>query len=325
MPVPPHPLPDSLGDAFSTVEALAAGATSGRLRAKDLEQPFDGVRCRPEPAATDEDESLSRLQLARRSEARSARAYSTVMTSHAFFAGRTAALLQGATIDQGTQLDVGVFAPERAPRRTGVRGIKVAPKLVHVHTYDGMRMTTPASSWAMLGAELSVRELVALGDSIVRIPRDERGVLMPDERLATVAQLERAVGAGRRVGVAKLREALPLIRVGSASPLETEYRLAAAEGGLPEPELDVEIRTARGRLLGISEVVYRQSRTVVEIEGDHHRTDRKQWNRDIDKYAAYTAEGWEVVRLTSLHIRGKHARAVGIVRSVLLRRGWSAS
>ncbi|MNT96280.1 hypothetical protein D3C72_2383360 [compost metagenome] len=77
--------------------------------------------------------------------------------------------------------------------------------------------------------------------------------------------------------------------------------------------------------MGISELVYRDQRLVVEIEGDHHRVDRKQWDRDIDKYADYAAAGWEVVRLTSTHIRGDSSRATAIVRAALLRRGWSPS
>ena len=72
--------------------------------------------------------------------------------------------------------------------------------------------------------------------------------------------------------------------------------------------------------IGITEFVYRRQRVVVEVEGDHHRTSRAQWNRDIDKYAAYAAEGWEVVRLTSRHVRG--GQATPIVSQVLRRRGW---
>jgi hypothetical protein len=45
-----------------------------------------------------------------------------------------------------------------------------APELANVRMHDGLRMTTPATTWAMLGAELTVRELVTLGDSFVRIP-----------------------------------------------------------------------------------------------------------------------------------------------------------
>ncbi len=45
-----------------------------------------------------------------------------------------------------------------------------------------------------------------------------------------------------------------------------------------------------------------------------------QWVRDIEKYAAYVAEGWEVVRLTSAHVRG--GRAPSMVCEVLRRHGW---
>ena len=86
---------------------------------------------------------------------------------------------------------------------------------------------------------------------------------------------------------------------------------------MPPADLDVEIRDASGRLLGISEFAYRERRVVVEIEGDHHRTSRAQWNRDLDKYAAYAAAGWEVVRVTSHHLR--QGRAVALVSAALER------
>lgn len=305
--------------------ALTAGASPGRLRATDLDRPFHGVRTRrSEPHADDpEAEPLTQWQLAREGEKEQARAFATTMRPHMFFAGRTAAVLQGAPIDPDGGIVVGVFAPSRAPRATGVHGIKVASKLASVHTHGGLRVTSPASTWAMLGAQLSTRELVTLGDWAVRVPRDTRGRAQPGGELATVEQLERAVRAGRRVGIARLRDALSMVRVGSSSPLETELRLDAAIAGLPEPALDVEIRDAAGTLLGITELVYPEQRVAVEVEGDHHRRSRAQWERDIDKYAAYAAEGWEVVRLTSKHIRGPRPTAVAIVRAALVRRGWT--
>lgn len=319
---PPGPLPDALGAAFSVAAARNAGVSPSRLRASDLETPFHGARERSAPADPSGADSIppSKWELARRNEKRKAAAFAAVMAAHMFFAGRTAAVLQGGSVDPGPELVVGVFAPRRAPRYAGVRGVKVAPELAYVRDHLGLRMTSPATTWAMLGRELTMRELVTLGDSLVRIPRDARGTLQPSQRLATLVELERAVDAGRRLGAARPREALALIRVGSASPLETDFRLDAAEAGLPDPDLDVEIRDRHGRLLGISEVVYGRARVAVEIEGDHHRTDRVQWNRDIDKYTAYAAEGWEVVRLTSAHIRGPHPRAADIVRAALIRR-----
>lgn len=264
------------------------------------------------------DEPLDRDRRMREGVLRAAHAYRLVMPAHAFFAGRTAAVIYGLPVAHGGELEVAVHAPARATRRRGIHCVKVAPHLASIREHAGLRVTSPASTWAMLGATLTERELVIVGDAIVRVPRDDRG--RPMSSLAMIDELERATAAGTRRGVARLRRAAPLVRVGSASPLETEYRLDAAAAGLPTPELDVEIRDARGRLLGITEFVYRRHRVLVEIEGDHHRTSRVQWVRDIEKYAAYVAEGWEVVRLTSAHVRG--GRAPSMMGAVLRRHGW---
>jgi hypothetical protein len=319
----PSPLPDGLSSTFSVADARAARVSSGRLQASDLDAPFHGVRQMAEDAASDDDPSID--DIARRSEQRKIQAYASVMRPHAFLAGRTAGVHLGLSVGPGSLLEVGALAPAHAPRGRGIRGIKIAPHLVNVREHAGVRTADAASTWAMLGGELSIRERVALGDQVVRIPRDRRGTLMPGGQLGTIADLTKMVAAGRRRGIARLREALPLIRVGSASPLETDFRLDAATAGLPAPELDVEIRDERGTLLGITEIVFPGYRTAVEIEGDHHRTDREQWNRDIDKYASYAAQGWEVVRLTSAHVRGADRRGVGIVQSVLQRRGWRSA
>ncbi len=349
MPPRPRPLPPGLGPVFSRRDALVAGATARRLRAKDLETPFRGARICPaaEPSSEDEDDQarallgdaafpadrrddsgsesaarpLARDRATRRRVLRMARAYREVMEPEAFFAGRTSAVIHSLPVDHDDDLEVAVIAPRRAPRRHGIRGRKVARQLVHVTESHGLPVASPASTWAMLATECTVRGLIVIGDAIVRVPRDDKG--RPQKALATIEQLSAAVDAGRRPGVARLRAAQERIRVGSSSPLETEFRLDAEDAGLPEPELDVEIRDAEGRLLGISEFVYRAFRVIVEVEGDHHRTSRAQWNRDIEKYAAYAEAGWEVVRLTSAHIRGRSPRAAGVVGQALRRHGWT--
>jgi hypothetical protein len=105
------------------------------------------------------------------------------------------------------------------------------------------------------------------------------------------------------------------------SPLETDFRLLALGEALPEPVLDAEIRDASGRLLGIADALYKRYAVIVEIEGDHHRTSREQWLRDLQKHAAYAAAGYELVRLGARQIRGRGARS-RVVRAVLERRGW---
>jgi hypothetical protein len=71
--------------------------------------------------------------------------------------------------------------------------------------------------------------------------------------------------------------------------------------------LDAEIRDASGRLLGIADALYKRYAVIVEIEGDHHRTSREQWLRDLQKHAAYAAAGYELVRLGARQIRGRGA------------------
>lgn len=326
----PRPLPDHLESAFSTKQALAAGVTPRRLRAKDLTSPFRGTRravpkkldSAPQARTASDEDPFVRERERRDEHLRTLRLFATVMEPGTFFSGRTAAYAYRAPIDPGERIEVATFAPRRAPHRRGIRGRKVAPHLASMQQHEGMPMTSPASTWAMLATELSVRELVIVGDALVQIPRDRFGRQHPELALATIEQLQAAVDAGARPGRRKLRAALQQIRVGSSSPLETEYRLDAEASGLPAPSLDVEIRDERGRLLGISEFVYEEYRVIVEIEGDHHRTSRTQWNRDIEKYRAYAEAGWHVIRLTSDRV-GRSMLGVSTVATALHKRGWA--
>ncbi|MDJ1114532.1 endonuclease domain-containing protein [Microbacterium dauci] len=320
MPRRPAPLPPGLPAPFACAEALDAGVQPRRLRARDLTAPYRGMRA-PVAAAAASPDGAYPIDEARRADAwRRARQYACVIEPHAFFCGATAAALFGHPIRDLDVLDVAVHAPERAPRRRGIRGRKVLPTLADVIELDGLSVAAPATTWAMLGSELDIQQLVRLGDAFVRIPRDSRGRPLPDAQLTTIEALGCAVDAGRRAGAPKLRAALGLIRVGAMSPLETDLRLVLVDAHLPEPELDVEIRDRRGRLVAIADCAYPERRIVIEAEGDHHRADATQWSRDIERAAALTALGWDVVRATSAHIRGRGRRAVRMVRAALARR-----
>jgi hypothetical protein len=322
MPSAPAPLPDGLGEAFGVAEARRAGASAARLRASDLEAPFWGVRRRVAQAAEVDDTPLGRTRSTRERVLRDARTFAPLLPEGAFYAGRTAAVLHGATVAHDGDLEVAVLAPGRTLRREGIRGRKVAPVFASVRTVGGLPTASPAATWAMLGDELDVHGLIRLGDELVRIPRDAYAVPQPDQQKATPAQLRAVVAAGPRRGVVALRAALERIRVGSMSLLETDWRIQAEDAGLPEPDLDVEVRGPRGLLLGIADGAYPAYGVLVEVEGDHHRTDVAQWNRDIRKHADFAAVGFEVVRLTRSHIGGRTPSAPRLLRAVLLRHGW---
>lgn len=325
----PRPLPEELGDQFSAAQALEQGLTRRRLRGGDLESPYYRVRRRKDFARRAEEEAeadqkpYARARRERKGVVNNMKAYSKVMSAESFFCGRTAAVVYRLPIDHPGDLEVAVIAPRRAPRAKGIKGRRIAGHLVTTRLVDGLLLSSPASTWAMLAKDLSERELVEIGDAIVQIPRDRFGKQHPEQALATIAQLQAAAAAGPRPpATARLRSALEKVRVGSSSPLETDYRLIAAAAGLPEPELDQEIRRPNGQLLGISEFFYRDYGLVVEVEGDHHRSDPVQWDRDIDKYRAYKEVGLDVERLTSRHIRGDNPSCLDAVRAALRRRGW---
>lgn len=317
------PLPESWASAFRSADAGSEGWTTAKLDRPDLLHPFHGVRARPlEPVAG---ETLADTW--RRSILHHARAFALVMTCDMFFSHRTAAIIRKLPYpdpqDFGDlELDVSVFRPRRAPRGRGVRGHQLTPSLAHVTRHDGLAVSSPASTWAMLGTDLEHRDLVALGDAIVHVPRIPGHMHPSAPPLATVDQLRAAIEAGRRVGVQALRDALPDLRTGSASRPESHARLLLVQSGLPEPALDVDVFDTRGRLLGCSELAYPEFKVAVEYEGDHHRVDRRQWNRDIDKYQQYAEQGWRPVRLTGRLLYQAPDEAARRVASTLRAAGW---
>lgn len=133
---------------------------------------------------------------------------------------------------------------------------------------------------------LSHRRLVVVGDAMVR----RAGGL---DRLAE--QVERE--AGQRY-VVKAREAARYVRAGVDSPQETLLRLAVVAGGLPEPEVDIDVRDPAGEWIGHGDLGYRELRIVMQFEGDVHRTNRRRWRQDIARDESFVAVGWRVLRAT---------------------------
>jgi hypothetical protein len=342
--------------------ARAEGVSLARLRHRDLDTPFSGVRTLslPPDEPLEQDESpIAHEARARRARMQTrATAYRSIMAPGAFFSHVTAAVLWGipvplrllrdsapgdrrAVSSLGTPsshsadavlrraplpdlpIDVAVLLPARGPRTTGVRTHRLAPGLVTTRTQGGLLLASPASTWTQLAELLTVDELIVAGDAIVHEPRRARGIRGGlGSGLATLPQLAAAVDAGRRIGIAKLREALPQIRVGSASPPETELRLAMLRAGLPAPDLDIDVFDTDGTLIGYTELGYPTWMILIEFEGDHHRTSRAQWDRDIEKHARCVALGWTVLRYTARHVFPSADAAVTGIRDALLRKGW---
>ncbi|WZH37296.1 MAG: hypothetical protein PIR02_01235 [Microbacterium enclense] len=291
-------MPAELPESFAVGAALQLGVSRRRLRATDLSSPFYGVRTRS--AAPDDGFEAS---VRRRSTEYAAR-----MRECEFFCLVAAAVLWGAPLPSSVfrvrdgsnelvarPLDVGVLLPARASRARGVRGASIAEGMGSVRTepVSGLRATSPATTWAMMGALLKPDDLVALGDAFVREP------MRSDDppALATIAELTAALEAGRRRGAAALREALPLVRTRSRSRKETETRLVLRAAGLPEPSLNWPV-VVEGRVVALVDLAFPKRKLGFEYEGAQHLTDPRQWASDIRRYEMLTDLGWRIIRVT---------------------------
>lgn len=338
MPRHPAALPEHLADGFAVAVALDAGVTARRLRAGDLESPFRGarLRVRATPAHRSAMDSADASPLAREAADLRARilrlagAYAEVAAAGTVFSHVTAAVIWGLPLPLralrrgAEELDVAVIGTRRAPKAAGTRGHQLRAAMTGVRSREGLTLTSPATTWVTVAPSLSIDELIDMGDAIVYIPRLHgmvRGTAA--HALGTIDELRAAMDAGRRTGIAKLRSALTEVRVGAASPGETKIRVACVRAGLPEPELDIDVFTASGAPIGFTELGYPRYGLLIEYEGDHHRTDRDQWNHDIEKHAACVAAGWTPIRLTSRHARGRADAAVSRIRDALVRAGWT--
>ena len=174
----------------------------------------------------------------------------------------------------------------------------------------GLPVTDVATTWADLGAVLLLDDLVVLGDAALA----GHTARVAHEHL--VAAHER-LGAGR--GARYRREALGLVRAGSASPGETRARLLFHRAGLPEPELNVDVGDAHRRIARV-DFLWSAQKVVVEYEGDHHRTDRSQWQWDIHRTRELGALGFRVIRMTAADLDDPVRRdaLIRLLRSLLL-------
>ena len=169
----------------------------------------------------------------------------------------------------------------------------------------GLRVVSPEDTWCDLAATrcLDPDELIVLGDEVVHY---RRGISLA--RL-TAAISSRRGGRGSRL----MAEALPQLRPRNNSPMETRARLLFLRGGLPEPELNVVINDQEsGQWLSDSDFVWRQRRVVAEFDGDHHRTDRAQWQNDVARRENLQDDGWAFVQLTYASVM-LHPRNQGTV------------
>ena len=338
---PARPLPPDLGQCFSVAEAMAAGVSRGRLRRRDLEAPFTGVRALPSENSPDHVDPFARQVHERRVQAYH---YAPRLRPGQFLSHESAVAIRGGPLPlvyppapdpadrwkdaadaadarpapmDGHLLDVHVSTLGDGPlvRAAGVRGHRADPAAAELRVVSGFSIASPAMTWAQLG-HLSLIDLVALGDFFCRVWREGYG--RPDagrRPWTTRDELRAMIARTRWSGIRRLRDAVELIREDSWSPRESQVRCRLVLAGLPEPVLNQDVYDDHGRFIGCVDLAYPDRKVAVEYHGILHST---HYAADVERIAALRAAGWTVIEVTST-LFAQPERLVARVRAALAR------
>lgn len=222
----------------------------------------------------------------------------------AVVAGLAASALHGAN-----WVDVDVPIELRAPNARPQPGLVVrneslaADEIMYVAR---LPVTTPARTAYDLGRYLPRRQAVARIDALMRAaPLSVEDLLLLAKR-----------HPGAR-GLRRLRVALPYVDGGAASPKETWLRLLLIDAGLPTPTTQIPLFDGC-RPIAFLDMGWEEFK-VAEYDGDQHRSDRRQYVRDIRRHELFGDRGWIEVRVVA---EDRSADIVKRVHSALVRRGY---
>jgi hypothetical protein len=156
-----------------------------------------------------------------------------------------------------------------------------------------VRATTPARTAFDLACRNPVGKAVAAIDALARATR----LKVAD------AQLVAERYKGHR-NIRRARRALTLVDAGAESPWETWLRLLIIEAGYPPPQTQIPVYGEYGELVAVVDMGWEDVKIALEYEGDHHRTDRRQFRKDIERFEALPELGWITIRVMAEHTRG---------------------
>jgi hypothetical protein len=187
------------------------------------------------------------------------------------------------------------------PRQVRRRDVKVMRlKELPAHR-DGL--ASPEQCWLVAASTLNLLDLVTAGDSLLRLRR------------TTLVRLQSAVETYSGRGIVAARTAVRLVQERVDSPRETWLRLCLVLAGLPMPECNLVIGDDEGPI-GRVDLVYVTYKLIIEYEGDQHRTDRNQWNRDIDRHEDFARDHWTLIRVTSERARRPRQVVRGVYKAL---------
>ena len=284
MPRPRSPLPP-LPPSFRVRDALTAGVSRGVLRHSRFTATFHGTRARTREATSGTTSATHVLLVAK--------AYLPRLRPGEAVSHTSALLLHGCPIHVAPKLHVTCqtgHAPARARDVVGHQS-SASPALILV---DTVPVLTPEAALVQCAGSMPLRELVVAIDHFLSVQRSARENLYIDRDA-----LRRTSEDYRGRGALNLRLAVSLSASGADSRMETLTRLLLVAFGLDE---SFELQSAvydEGGWVGRFDFVDHTRKVIVEYDGDQHRTDRAQYEKDMRRLDRARAAGYQVIQLRS--------------------------
>lgn len=157
-----------------------------------------------------------------------------------------------------------------------------------IMSVNGMSVTTPARTALDIACRNPRDAAVAQVDALAHAT---------DLKCADVELLAQRYG-GRR-GIRRVTDVLDLVDAGAESPRETWVRLVLIDAGFPRPATQVPVYDEGGYVVARLDLGWEDIKVAVDYDGDHHRTDRKQFRHDIRRNEEVAELGWINVRITA--------------------------
>jgi hypothetical protein len=204
--------------------------------------------------------------------------------------------------------DVDVPRAYARSRRGELKGRRRCLQPDEISIVDGVPVTSPARTWIDLAERLSMPDLIAAGDSVLRMS-------------TTASELDLMVRRARgRRGVVRARAALPLLNARSRSRPESHLRYALVSSGLPEPNVNLAIYSDIGEWLAEPDLSYDEARLALEYNGaDHAKV--KRMRRDITREIDVKRRGkWRVEVFGPTEVFDRPDQTAAFVREIYRER-----
>jgi len=222
------------------------------------------------------------------------------------FSGLTAARLHGMDTDGSLAVEVTVptGVSVRAHPGISIRCAALDPSAVT--TCGPLPVTTPVRTCFDLARRLPVVQAVAAIDRALY------------RRLVTLHELREYVGLSNPVrGLPKVRRVIELVEPGVESPMESRLRMILVLGGLPRPEVQLELRNTDGSFLARPDLLYQAARLAIEYDGATHRDNLVADNRRQNRLQR---AGYRLLRYTSPDVYNRPDEVLEEVRMQLTSR-----